>query len=485
MRKSNVHGFAIRRQRGAIGIMVAVLLPVLIGFLGLALELGRLYNRKAEMQAVADVVAMSAAKKLNGTSDGIDAALAAAHDVVESGDGSTTMPYYGYWQTMAFSDGAIAFAKSPDGAWMDADAAKAAPAGIAYVKVDTNRLNVDYGTVALMFMQFLSKRESMTVAHIAIAGRHALKVMPFALCAMHKDPANPFKERVNAAGYSELTEYGFRRGISYNLMRLSPISSTPVSYVIDPVSLPPKTGDFSANIIGAYVCTGTVELPGVIGRTLNLQSGFQVDKYFNQLNSRLNLSNNQCSPASAPPDANVKQFTFGTNTWMTNPNRQVAQGATSTSRLESIADLDPPNDQTPALYGPLWVFSRPVPWSAYTAGQAEPAKGYATFDATAPNWKALYSTGPGLKTYPTDPKTGLQSPPYFAQVSGPSTNYPGVAYRRVLNVPLLDCSGGAPGKVLALGRFFMTVPADANGIYAEFAGVTFQEELAGSVELMQ
>jgi hypothetical protein len=39
--------------------------------------------------------------------------------------------------------------------------------------------------------------------------------------------------------------------------------------------------------------------------------------------------------------------------------------------------------------------------------------------------------------------------------------------------------------VLAIGKFFMTVPADANGIYAEFAGATSQEEIAGPVELYQ
>jgi hypothetical protein len=69
-------------------------------------------------------------------------------------------------------------------------------------------------------------------------------------------------------------------------------------------------------------------------------------------------------------------------------------------------------------------------------------------------------------------------------VTAPSTNFPGVPLRRVLNVPLLECpAAGTPGKVVAIGRFFMTVPADSKGIYAEFAGVTLQEEISGSVEL--
>ncbi len=468
--------------------MLALLLPVIIGFVAFTLELGRIYNRKAEMQTLADNVAIAAARKLNGTKDGISDALAAARDVVEGGTDSTARMRYQYSEPMLFSDIGLKFANSPDGAggWLSADAAKFSPEELAYVKVDTNDFSGGYSTVRLMFTQLLSNVPSFKVPHVTVAGRQRLKLTPLALCAMSKDASNPLEARENPSGYSELTEYGFRRGISYNLLKLSPNTSTAINYVVDPISLPPKGGNFSTSILGPYVCTGTVELPKVIGQTLNLQSDFPINSLVNQLNARFNLSSGQCNAVAAPPDTNVKQFSLANIAWMNIPYDQVADTAPTPGRMETIADLDPPNDQSPTHYGPLWVFARPVPWSAYTAGHAEPASGYTPFEANQAVWNALYRTGPVLKGYPKDAKTGLDSPPYLTQIVKPASNYPGVAYRRVLNIPLLDCpADSAPGKVLAIGRFFMTVPASTTGVHAEFAGATLQEEAAGAVELYQ
>jgi hypothetical protein len=480
-------GFVRRRQSGVIAIMLALLLPVIIGFVAFALELGRIYNRKVEMHAVANNVALTAASKLDGTSQGVTNALAAAHEVVESGDNKTTKPRYGYVNTMVFSDEAIRFASSSDGGsgWLSASEAKLSPAGIGYVKVDTNDLNADYGTVNLLFMRIFGQT-SAKVSYTAVAGRPRLKLMPLALCSMAKDAANPITPRNNPGGYSELIEFGFRRGVSYNLLKLSPNSSTAVNYVVDPISLPPKSGSFAAGTVGPYVCTGTVELPRVIDKTLNLQSGFPINAMLPQLNSRFNVFTGvgKCSATAAPPDSNIKAFTPGSITWMTAPAGQVPDQAPTTNRMETIADLDPLGTFNATRYGPLWVYARPVPWTAYAPGQSEPAGGYTPFAASKDVWDNLYTTGANLKTYPTDPKTGAQLPPYSVPVPEPSTNFPGVRNRRVLNVPLVDCSGGgSPGKVLAIGRFFMTVPADVNGIYAEFAGALLHEEITGPVEL--
>jgi hypothetical protein len=476
-----------RRRRGAIAIMLAIMLPVIIGFVGLALELGQLYNRKAEMQSLADAAAISAAKKLDGTTAGVNEALAAAHGSVEGG-ADWTMQRYAYRQPVTFDNAALKFGKSGDGStgWVDADAAKAAPAGVSYVKVDTAALGAGYGTVNLFFMRILSSMTSMEVAHTAVAGRQRLNITPLGICAMHTDPANPIKERVNPGGYSELTEYGFRRGVSYNLLKLNPNGSTPVHYLVDPISLPPKGNatNFSTVNAGAYVCTGTVELPKVLGQTVNLRDGFPIATFYNHLNARFDASGGQCNASSAPPDANIRPYGFGSLSWMGKPDDQVAAPATSATRLETIADLAPPNPQLATSYGPLWVYARPVPWSAYTAGSAEPPQGYAPFAALKDVWDNMYKNGPVLNTYPGGP-TGLSSP-YFTQVTTPTTHPPGLKSWRVLNVPLLECPVvGGTATVLAIGRFFMTVRADASGIYAEFAGVAPREESAGQVELYQ
>lgn len=60
----------IRRQRGAIAIMVAMSLVTLMLVIGLVLDLGHLYVTKAELQNAADACALSAARELNDLSTG-------------------------------------------------------------------------------------------------------------------------------------------------------------------------------------------------------------------------------------------------------------------------------------------------------------------------------------------------------------------------------------------------------------------------------
>jgi hypothetical protein len=490
-----VHGTASRRQRGAIGIMTALLLPVLIGFLALALDLGRIYNRKTELQALAEGVAISAARKLDGTPEGVSNAIAAAQGVITSGTEKERNLHYAYRKTPTVIDAAIKFGTSPNGGagWMNADAAKASPAGVAYVRVDTNDLGESYGKVDMFLIQILGNFQPMHLSHVTVAGRQRIKITPLAICEMSKDPDHPFKERTYTDGTSELTEYGFRRGVSYNLMKLSPHTSDAVNYVVDPISLSSDSLNFGTDVVGPYVCTGTVELPRVIGQKLNLQSTFPLGQYVNHLNSRFNTfstTTKECNAKAAPPDTNIKSFTYGTSNlnWMTNPGRQAADLASTANRLETIADLDPSVSPPSATsYGPLWVFARAVPWSAYTAGVPEPAGGYVPFAATPEIWKSLYSPGPSLSGYPADANNVPMSPYLSTQTAGaPPTNYPGIKYRRLLNIPLLRCpAGAAPEHVVAIGRFFMTVPATSTAIYAEFAGVTLQEEAAGPVELYQ
>lgn len=66
------------RQRGAIFVMFAVMVVALLSMAGLALDLAQAYNRRVELQALADAVALAAARELNGTSAGIDKAVSAA-----------------------------------------------------------------------------------------------------------------------------------------------------------------------------------------------------------------------------------------------------------------------------------------------------------------------------------------------------------------------------------------------------------------------
>jgi hypothetical protein len=474
-----------KRQKGAVAVMFAGSLMVIIGFCGLALDLSRIYNRKAEMQGVAATVAVAAAKKLNGTSSGISDALAAAHDILED---QYYGPRYDYGQPMVWSDAAIKFSKSANGStgWLSAGEASASPGDLMYAKVDTNALDQAYGSVDMLFMPVLATSlTTVNVSHTAVAGKSRIGVTPLAICAMALTPA---AQRSNPSGNVELVEYGFRRGVSYDLMNLNPNSTTGAHFLVDPIA-PPGSGsspsNFALSTVGPYVCTGTVALPKVSGVSVSVQSGFPIGALFDHLNSRFDVYNGACDPNAAPPDTNIKQYTAASIGWMSpKPVLQTAKTDTTGGKRQTIADLPPPNNQTPTQYGPLWAYARAVPWSS--SGQTEPANGYTPFPATAAIWTSLYSTGPGMSGYPA----GATATPYSAGGSFASlpslAHRPGIKNRRVLNIPLLACPvSGSVAMVLAIGKFFMTIQADNAILSAEFAGAATDNPLGGPVELYQ
>lgn len=73
---------APRRQHGAILVLTVLLLVILLGFAALALDLGRLYVLRTEMQNAADAAAMAAAAELDGSDSAINDAIKAATDVL-------------------------------------------------------------------------------------------------------------------------------------------------------------------------------------------------------------------------------------------------------------------------------------------------------------------------------------------------------------------------------------------------------------------
>jgi Flp pilus assembly protein TadG len=59
----------IGQQHGVVAVIVALSMVVLVGFVGLALDLGKLFVTKTELQNSADACALAAARELTGTSN--------------------------------------------------------------------------------------------------------------------------------------------------------------------------------------------------------------------------------------------------------------------------------------------------------------------------------------------------------------------------------------------------------------------------------
>lgn len=66
-----------RSQRGAVIVTVALLLLFLMGFMGIALDFGRLFIVKTELQTAMDSCALAAAQELDGQSDALARAISA------------------------------------------------------------------------------------------------------------------------------------------------------------------------------------------------------------------------------------------------------------------------------------------------------------------------------------------------------------------------------------------------------------------------
>jgi Flp pilus assembly protein TadG len=486
------HPFRARRESGAIGIMAAFFLLIILGFYALALDLPRVYNRKAEMQTLADMAAVAAAKKVDGTAAGITEALEAARSVVEAPANGAK---YGYVNTTVWSNAAITFSTSQDGGagWKTDGQALASPGGLMYVKVDTSALNVDYGKVDLLFAPILSAALSETnVSHVTIAGKSRLYVTPLAVCAMS---ASAHEKRVNPAGtqYDELVEYGFRRGVSYDLMQLNPDAKLPVNYQVDPVALAgtgSTANNFTLSTYEPYICSGTMGVPKVTGQTVIVSSPFPIGTYYSQLNSRFDPYSGNCNVHTAPPDTNVKQYQAASVSWMTKKSAvQSAKPYTppipNDNKLQTVADLGPPNHPAASDYGTLWAFSRAIPWSSYEAqGIPEPRTGYTPFDATDTVWQKLYGSDSDIGTYPGTTPYLTASGSSYVQAPTTTARKPGLKYRRVLNIPLLSCPvSGSTASVLAVAKFFMTIPADATSLHAEFGGILSEEQRGNPVEI--
>jgi hypothetical protein len=482
-------------QRGVIAILCCAALLGMLGVLGLALDLAMLYNRKAELQILADAAALAAARELNGTASGINSALSAAATA------ASRLPYKYGQVAVSWSSAAVRFAAAPgtpDADWNDAASAQSAPAGMMYVKVDTRQLGSDPGIVTAIFTRFGGNgQNTISTAARAVAGRVSTLVTPLAICAQTAVPA---ASRANVSGnssYNELVEFGFRRGVAYDLMNLNPHGLTPEHFLIDPLAppgMPGAAGDFATAVVGPFVCTGHMPMSTLAGGALTVQRGFPLATLHPHLNSRFdNYAANACSPDAAPPDSNIKPYPYTAISWMTTPPAAQTAGVWTSGGVRLGTRADPlPGDasNTAPLYGPLWAGARAVAYATYAAQPTEPVNGYAGYAPIA--WSSLYTPGAPVATgYPSSQSTYTPyNQPSGTHFQAPSpAHQPGVARRRMLNVALLACpvTPGAivSANVLGIGRFFMTVPATATNLSAEFAGIASPSSLSGAVELQR
>lgn len=490
----------LSRQEGAFAVMFAPLLIVIIGFWALALDIGQVYNRKVDMYGIAKAAALAAARELNGTPEGLVAARNAASAAVAN----LRYQNYGNGTSFTWSEDALSFGTTPSrsGTWIRSASAGGSSTQVAdlfFAQVDTADLGPAIGKVHTFFLKILTGNTvTAQISDSAIAGRTSVKAMPIGICAMSPDAAKARPAPSPAEPtLSELVQYGFRRGISYDLMKLNPNSTTPIRFAINPVAEPgTNSQSFDISALQPFVCSGSMWVRRLTGNTIRvsaLPDASPLASLRAALNTRFdNYANGSCTPISAAPDQNIKSYAYdqtGVVKWMS-PNKGAAAVATTTERGKSEPVIDlPAAPASPEQYGPLWAYAKAIK-APSPADSPEPASGYEPFSTT--DWPSLYPAGPTSPTYPTAPAvpyvpsataTAYSEPPRLA-------NRPmALRDRRVLNIPLLSCSPTAPSgsnasaTVVAIGKFFMTVQATDESLIAEFAGLLPLQSLPGHVEL--
>ncbi|MDN2711252.1 MULTISPECIES: pilus assembly protein TadG-related protein [unclassified Janthinobacterium] len=471
-----------RRQRGAMLIAFSILLIVVLGFIGLALDVGQVIGRKTELQNLADNAALAAAAELEGTPAGLANAVTKA-----KASAAEKNMYRRRMQGVVLSDASIRFASAvdaPDGEWHAAGAVPD-PGAALFVRIDTQANVPPLGHVATAFLGAWSPAlRTLDTGARAVAGRTSLRVAPLAICALSASAA---ANRTNVAlqPLVEVLEFGFRRGVAYNLFKLNPHGPAAEHFVLNPLGQPGLVGpsaQVSEAAVQPFVCTGSVLYPRIGSARMHVHRPFPA-ALWPAFNARFNqYAGGGCHPVTAPPDTNIRAYpNTAANWWMTNAP-DAPSALSGGNPLLSVAD---PETSVPlptaASYGPLWSFGR-----AWGYNAERPADGH--FALATSNWAALYpaaSAAPAAKSsYPADKSPYLT--PAFQ--TAPTVNT-GVALRRLLHIALLACPVPAGSDVLAqvrgIGRFYMTAPASNGMLSAEFAGLAPEGTLAGPVELLR
>lgn len=502
------------RQQGAVAIIVAISLVVLIGMLGLVLDLGHLYVTKSELQNAADAAALSGAKELNRTLAGVnnarDRAIEAARRSKYNLNATEVTLVAGdnLWVGSCPDDGTCTMVR------INTVTTNAAAADKTFLKVDTGRKSLN-----TWFIHVLPSALSSTGTFgMAVAGRYVLNIAPIGVCAIDKDM--PTSEN-----NGELLEYGFRRGMGYNILEINEakgglVGLTQVPLWINPIDVPPNTcnpANSSDSTLRPFICGG--ESSSIVeGGNVYINTGVQASQE-RFLNSRFDktesFGNNRCNATINPPDSNVKQYRFDTAVAGGGPRDWTQPGLNDQPERQTVA-LNPANLGKPMGYpnvpsntpdlGVLWSFTRAVRHDGSVSGNVGTPFGINDWGPTGgvANLYKLDADTTSGSGYPTaagsGSPTGTLAAPYN-QSSGKyyqsPTNYPpGLSGRRVINVAIINCdvppgpgTGGScmTMPVIAVARVFMTTEANfssgTKSLNTEFAGIVNTGQVPRDVRL--
>jgi len=187
-------------ERGFSLVLIGLALFVMIGMVGLAIDVGRMFVYKSELQAFADNAAMAAITKMDGTQAGVQGANALA---LTGPDGASLANKVNFDST-TISTVTTGYATSFSGTYDNyATASSAAANNYRFVKVTATQ------NVALTFLPVLPGISNLyAVSATAVSGQQAIS-------ALTNGGLLPFAP--DAHNQADTTNFGLTPGMSYTL----------------------------------------------------------------------------------------------------------------------------------------------------------------------------------------------------------------------------------------------------------------------------
>lgn len=464
--KPRSHGSPLRRQRGAVALLFGLTLVVLLAAGGLVLDLGHLYVLKSELQNGADSAALAGAKEIDMTAAGVGRAAAKALSFAEKNK-------FNFSSDLTLTNSNVEFGEGPDGPWFSVGDAQASPSGKTFIRVDTGSKSVP------TYLMGVAGIPTIATSGVAVAGRFVVDITPIGLCAIDPDNRLGARALLPPSTEKELLEHGFRRGMTYDMLRMGPIGGASDPMLLNPVDSPPSAcqpSHSSANFTAPFLCQGNSAVANN-ATEVYANTGVSVGPVEKALNSRFNQypGGSACVPATAPPDRNIRDYPFGDAANGPAKYMDPVQGAQS-QPYDATSGFPLPSTG-PTTVGVLWTYSRPLRVTG-AAGSYVAGTPFETSD-----WPALYD--PGLVAtagqYPAGSDQSPHSQTSGAYFQAPSVNA-GASKRRLMNLAIVDCSAETSNAmsckrlpIVAVGRFFLQRPVNLAGtganMFVEFAGL--------------
>ena len=178
-------------QKGGVAIIVALSLPVLIGMAGLALDLGKLYVTKTELQNAADACALAAAVELDGTASQF--AIAENRGIAV---GKFNKSFFQSAPVAFAADDSVKFSTTLNGSYLTKSAAigAGAPANYKFVQCSVKRDEIPNYLMPVLNVLGSKVASNSNVAAAAVASNRpgqSTCALPIGICSTQINASTP------------------------------------------------------------------------------------------------------------------------------------------------------------------------------------------------------------------------------------------------------------------------------------------------------